>query len=78
VIGSAAVAQFVVAVTRTLPPDATLEETELNGAPGLLAKAGGHATVAIMIDTDGQHIYSIFAVANLDKLAAIERSTLRT
>jgi RNA polymerase sigma-70 factor, ECF subfamily len=78
VFGSVAVAQFVVAVTRTLPLDATLEETELNGAPGLLAKAGGHAAVAIMIDTDGQHIYSIFAVANPDKLAAIERSNLRT
>jgi RNA polymerase sigma-70 factor (ECF subfamily) len=77
VIGSAAVAQFVVAVTRTLPRDATLEEIELNGAPGLLAKAGGRAAVAIMIDTDGQHIYSIFAVANPDKLVAIERSMLR-
>jgi len=78
VIGSAAVAQFVAAVTRTLPPDATLQEIELNGAPGLLAKAGGRATVAIMIDTDGQHIYSIFAVANPDKLAAIERFIWRT
>jgi RNA polymerase sigma-70 factor (ECF subfamily) len=78
VIGSAAVAQFVVAVTRTLPPDATLEEIELNGAPGLLGKAGGRAVVAIMIDTDGQSIYSIFAVANPDKLAAIERSVLGT
>jgi RNA polymerase sigma-70 factor (ECF subfamily) len=78
VIGSAAVAQFVAAVTRTMPPDATLEEIELNGAPGLLGKAGGRAAVAIMIDTDGQHIYSIFAVANPDKLAAIEQSILRT
>jgi hypothetical protein len=32
VIGRAAVTQFVVAVTRTLPPDAILEEIELNGA----------------------------------------------
>jgi RNA polymerase sigma-70 factor (ECF subfamily) len=78
VIGSVAVAQFVAAVTRTLPPDATLQEVELNGAPSLLAKAGGRAAVAIMIDTDGQHIHSIFAVANPDKLAAIERSISRT
>jgi RNA polymerase sigma-70 factor, ECF subfamily len=71
VIGRTAVAQFVVAVTRTLPPDAILEEIELNGAPGLLAKAGGRAVVAIMIDTDGEQIHSIFAVANPDKLDAV-------
>jgi RNA polymerase sigma-70 factor (ECF subfamily) len=71
VIGRAAVAQFVVAVTGTLPPDATFEEIELNGAPSLLAKAGGRAVVAIMIDTDGEHIHSIFAVANPDKLDGV-------
>ena len=75
VIGNTAVAQFVVAVTRTLPPDAIFEEIELNGAPGLLAKAGGRAVVAIMIDTDGEHIHSIFAVANPDKLDALSRLT---
>jgi RNA polymerase sigma-70 factor, ECF subfamily len=69
--GKVAVAQFVVAVTRALPPDAILEEIELNGAPGLLARSGGCAKLAIMIDTDGEHIHSIFAVANPDKLDAV-------
>src|SRR5262245_47867586 len=59
VIGSTAVAQFVVAVTRTLPPDVILEEIELNGTPGLVAKTGGRVVVAIMIDTDGESIRSI-------------------
>jgi len=71
VIGSTAVAQFVVAVTRTLPPDVILEEIELNGTPGLVAKTGGRVVVAIMIDTDGESIRSIFAVANPDKLGAL-------
>ena len=71
VVGKAAVARFIIAVTQTLPPDATVEEIELNGAPGLVAKAGGRIVVAIMIDTDGARIHSVFAVANPDKLDAI-------
>jgi RNA polymerase sigma-70 factor (ECF subfamily) len=71
VVGSGAVARFIIAVTRTLPPGATIAEIELNGAPGLVAKAGGRIVVAIMIDTDGERIRSVFAVANPDKLDAI-------
>jgi RNA polymerase sigma-70 factor, ECF subfamily len=71
VIGSAAVAQFVVAVTRTVPPEATYEEVELNGAPGMLVKSGERTRVAILIDTDGERIRSIFAIANPDKLDAL-------
>ena len=70
-VGSIAVAQFIIAVTQTLPPGATVEEIELNGAPGLLVQAGGRTLVAIMIDTDGERIHSVFAVANPDKLHAI-------
>ncbi|SEE07502.1 RNA polymerase sigma-70 factor, ECF subfamily [Rhizobiales bacterium GAS188] len=71
VIGSLAVARFVIAVTRTLPLGATVEEIELNGAPGLVVKAGGRPVVVVMIDSDGEHIHSVFAVANPDKLNAI-------
>jgi RNA polymerase sigma-70 factor (ECF subfamily) len=74
VVGRMAVARFIIAVTQTLPPDATVEEIELNGAPGLVAKAGGRIVVAIMIDTDGERIRSVFAVANPDKLDAIGAS----
>jgi RNA polymerase sigma-70 factor (ECF subfamily) len=73
VVGASAVARFIIAVTRTLPPGATVEEIELNGAPGLLAKAAGRIVVAIMIDTDGERILSVFAVANPAKLEAIGR-----
>ncbi|SDR55279.1 RNA polymerase sigma-70 factor, ECF subfamily [Rhizobiales bacterium GAS191] len=71
VMGSLAVARFVIAVTRTLPLGATVEEIELNGAPGLVVKAEGRPVVVVMIDSDGEHIHSVFAVANPDKLNAI-------
>jgi len=70
-VGSLAVARFVIGITQKLPPDATVEEIELNGAPGLVAEANGRTVVAIMIDTDGERIHSIFAISNPDKLDAI-------
>ena len=72
VLGSSAVAQFIIAVTRTLPADGTADIIELNGAPGLVLKAGGRAVVAIVIETDGERIHSVFGVSNPDKLVAID------
>ena len=74
VVGRLAVARFLIAVIRTLPPQVSVEERELNGAPGLMVNSGGKIAVAIMIDTDGDHIRSIFGVANPDKLEAVARS----
>jgi len=73
VVGSKAVAQFIVAVTRTVPAEVVLEEAELNGAPGVVLRADGHAVLAILIDTDGERIHSVYAVANPDKLDALAR-----
>jgi RNA polymerase sigma-70 factor (ECF subfamily) len=70
-VGRRAVARFVTGITQKLPPGAIVEEIELNGAPGLVARAGGRTMVAIMIDTDGERILSIFAISNPDKLDAI-------
>jgi RNA polymerase sigma-70 factor (ECF subfamily) len=72
VLGSQAVAQFIIAVTRTLPADGTADIIELNGAPGLVLKVGGRAVVAIVIETDGERIHSVFGVSNPDKLVAID------
>ena len=73
VIGGLAVARFVIAVTRTLPADAKLEEVELNGLPALFFSAGGRPFAAIMIETDGERIRSVFAVAAPEKLAGMAR-----
>jgi len=73
VVGNLAVAKFIIAVTRTVPSGASLDEIDLNGAPGLVVRADGRAVVAILIDTDGERIHSVFAVANPDKLDALGR-----
>jgi RNA polymerase sigma-70 factor (ECF subfamily) len=71
IVGGTAVAQFIIAVTRTIPPDSIVEEIELNGASALRVRADGRTLVAIMFDTNGERIYSVFAVANPDKLEAV-------
>jgi RNA polymerase sigma-70 factor (ECF subfamily) len=72
VVGAEPVARFVLAVTRTLPPQARLEEIELNGAPAICISADGRPITAILLDTDGERIHSIFAIAAPEKLTAIE------
>jgi|SRR5882672_2644642 len=71
VVGNGAVAQFVIAVTRTVPVEVSHEEIDLNGAPGLVLRAGGRAVLAILIDTDGERIHSVYAVSNPEKLARL-------
>src|SRR5215813_3100416 len=73
VVGNKAVAQFIIAVTRTVPAGVILEENDLNGAPGLVLRADGRAVLAILIDTDGERVHSVYAVANPDKLDALAR-----
>ena len=71
VVGSTTVAQFIIAVTRSLSSEARIEEIELNAAPALLIRSGGRPLVAIMIDADDERIHAIFGVSNPDKLAAL-------
>jgi RNA polymerase sigma-70 factor, ECF subfamily len=73
IVGRTAVARFLLAVVRTVPPQAIVEEMELNGEPGLVVRIAGRILVAIMIDTDGELIRSVFGVSNPDKLEAIAR-----
>ena len=70
-VGNAAVAQFLIAVARTLPADASTEVIELNGEPGLVLKSGGRPVVAILVETDGERIYSVYGISNPDKLGGI-------
>lgn len=73
VIGRDAVAQFVIAVTRSAGAGLDAKEIVLNGAPGLVLGKEGRPEVAILIDTDGERIHSVFAIANPDKLDGVAR-----
>lgn len=71
VVGGAAIARFLVAVARKLPADVRVMESLLNGSPGLVFASGARAILAVLIETDGARIHSVFAVANPEKLGAV-------
>jgi RNA polymerase sigma-70 factor (ECF subfamily) len=77
VVGGVAVARFIVAVRRARATAATLHEIELNGTPGLVLMESKRPMVAVLIETDGERIDTVFAVANPDKLQAIAHACLR-
>jgi len=74
--GSAAVAQFVLAATRARPAGTFVVEMDLNGAPALVLRGqqASQVAAALLFETDGTRIHSIFSVANPDKLAALSRA----
>ena len=71
IVGNTVIAQFLIAVTATLPPEACVEEIELNGAPALLVRSPTRPLVAIMIEADEERIHAVFAISNPDKLASL-------
>jgi RNA polymerase sigma-70 factor, ECF subfamily len=73
--GSAAVARFVLATTRARPPGTRMVEIDLNGARGLVLRGEepGSVAAAMLFETDGERIRSIFSIANPDKLAVLAR-----
>jgi RNA polymerase sigma-70 factor (ECF subfamily) len=74
VAGARAVAQFILAAMRNLPETVVIEEIEINGTPGLLARTDERIVFAICIETDGSRITAIFGVANPDKLEVAPRA----
>ncbi len=74
--GNAAVAQFVLAAARARPAGTFVTEMDLNGAPALVLRGQetGRVAAALLFETDGERIHSIFSVANPDKLATLSRA----
>jgi RNA polymerase sigma-70 factor, ECF subfamily len=75
-MGAAAVARFVIAISQRTSADALLHEIELNGSPAIVFSSQGRPFVVIMVETDGGLIHRIYAVANPDKLGAVTESLL--
>jgi RNA polymerase sigma-70 factor (ECF subfamily) len=73
-VGAAAVARFVVAISQRTSTDALLHEIELNGSPAIVFSSQGRPFVVIMIETEGGRIHRIYAIANPDKLGAVRAS----
>ncbi|MFI9550302.1 RNA polymerase sigma factor SigJ [Nonomuraea endophytica] len=65
--GAAAIARYIVEITRLVPGMAVVERT-VNGQPGLVAVNGGVTVVVMAFDVAGDRIQRIWGVRNPDKL----------
>jgi RNA polymerase sigma-70 factor (ECF subfamily) len=75
IYGRTAVAQFLLGTWKvfrsSLPADAHVELSEINGQPALVTRAGDRAYAVLTIEADVQGIHSIRIVANPEKLAHV-------
>jgi RNA polymerase sigma-70 factor, ECF subfamily len=69
--GRTAVARFVLASTRYLPPDASIELVEVNGQPAVLVRVDTQAMALIALEVDQSHVRGIRVIGNPDKLRAL-------
>lgn len=66
--GAAQVAKLYAFLFRRAPKEAALEVAELNGLPVLLVRIAGVPRSVLDIETDGERIISVRAIANPEKL----------
>jgi RNA polymerase sigma-70 factor, ECF subfamily len=75
IAGRVAVARFILESSpifrRTLPEDAQVELSEVNGQPALIIRAGAHALFVLTIEVEAQRIKTIRNIVNPDKLAHV-------
>ncbi|WP_240521597.1 RNA polymerase sigma factor SigJ [Amycolatopsis vastitatis] len=67
ITGGERIARYTVDITGRIPA-LTLEETVVNGRPGLLARRGGAVVMVMAFDVAGESIKRIWAVRNPEKL----------
>ncbi|HLV34008.1 MAG TPA: RNA polymerase sigma-70 factor [Spirillospora sp.] len=67
--GRQAVMDFIGGLLRLKPEGTTYEVAEINGAPGIMVRVKGRLYFIVSIESDGQQVRTIHAVANPDKLA---------
>lgn len=72
VVGNGRVTQFFMGVARKgLAQVTRMEFVEINGLPGMVAFDANGINMALVFETDGEHIRAIYAVRNPDKLARL-------
>ncbi|MBB1155129.1 RNA polymerase sigma-70 factor [Amycolatopsis dendrobii] len=72
--GIGKVARYLAGSFRLAGTETTLSAAEVNGSPGLLARAGGTLVGVLVPETSDSRVTGIRIVANPDKLRALSRS----
>ena len=76
IVGPDRVARGILGTTTRLAPDQLWIE-EVNGQPAIVAQRAGTLLGIVVLDVAGDRVRGLYALANPDKLAALERSRAR-
>jgi RNA polymerase sigma-70 factor (ECF subfamily) len=69
IVGADRIAKLVVGLREKFwAPDRVLEPITINGEPGLQIRDGDRIVAAMSVETDGEHIFAVYAVLNPEKL----------
>jgi RNA polymerase sigma-70 factor (ECF subfamily) len=66
--GRDAVGRFIMASTRLLTENASIEMAEINGEIGMIVRAAGKAALVLLISANTNHVHEIRVIGNPDKL----------
>ncbi|MFE5836460.1 RNA polymerase sigma-70 factor [Arthrobacter sp. NPDC056493] len=74
VVGADHVARFLLGIATKPIPDMRVEMSSLNGMPAILIYSGAVVDLAIMVESDNDHVTGLYLVRNPDKLGAATTS----
>ncbi|MFE4541118.1 RNA polymerase sigma-70 factor [Arthrobacter sp. NPDC056727] len=70
VVGADHVARFLLGIAKKPIPDMRVEISSLNGMPAILIYSGDTIDLAVMVESDNDHVTGLYLVRNPDKLGA--------
>ncbi|MFP3462954.1 RNA polymerase sigma-70 factor [Arthrobacter globiformis] len=70
VVGADHVARFLLGIAKKHIPDMRVEMSSLNGMPAILIYSGDGIDLAVVVESNNDHVTGIYLVRNPDKLGA--------
>lgn len=74
VIGADNITRFLIGISKTPVPDMHIESSSLNGMPAIMIYSGDVVDVAVIVESDNEHVTGVYLVRNPDKLGATTRT----
>lgn len=70
VVGADHIARFLLGIAKKPIPDMRVETASLNGMPAILIYSGDVVDLAVLVESDNDHVTGLYLVRNPDKLCA--------
>ncbi|MFF2318388.1 RNA polymerase sigma-70 factor [Arthrobacter sp. NPDC058097] len=70
VVGADHVARFLLGIAKKPVPDMRVEMSSLNGMPAILIYSGDRIDLAVVVESNNEHVTGVYLVRNPDKLGA--------